>query len=153
MVENPENLIVNKKIKLLDGFTNEEKLEFLSIGAIRDFYLHDKIITETEEDLNIYIVMDGEVSIWRKNVPLFQLKPGDVFNEIKIFLPKPNNLTVIAESKALIMRFARKEILNYFQLKPERLFKIFTLNIISILYKKIDIHEEKLINQYLQFRY
>jgi len=58
MVENPENLITNKKIKLLDGLSVEERMEFLSFGTVREYYLHDKIITENQDDMNIYLIMN-----------------------------------------------------------------------------------------------
>jgi len=146
MKEIPENLFQNQRIKLLDGFSVQDRIEFLSFGKVVEFNLHDKIILEYEDDSYIYLIMNGEVSIWKKDVPVFALKAGDVFNEIKIFLPKPNNITVIAEDKTTVIKFKRNEILNYFHLKPERLFKIFTLNIISILFKKIEGYEESLIN-------
>lgn len=150
MVENPENLIVNKKIKLLDGLSIEERMEFLSFGTVREYYLHDKIIIENQDDMNIYLVMDGEVSVWRKNIPIFELRKGDVFNETKIFSPKPNSVTVVAEKRTTIMKIGRKEVLNYFSLKPERLFKIFVLNIVSILSRKLENYEEKLVSHYYQ---
>ena len=153
MVENPENILQNKKIKLLEGFSDEERREFLTCGAIREFYLHDKIISENEDDAHIYLILDGDVSVWRKDVRIFKLKSGDVFNEIKIFNPKPNNITVLAESNCMIFRFTRNDVLNYFKLKPERLFKIFMLNIVTILLKKIEGYEDRLIDYNLQFRY
>jgi len=150
MAEYIENLVETTKIKLLDGFSDEEKSEFLSLGTVREYHLHDTIITEDQDDKNIYLVTDGEVSIWRKNVPIFKLKKGDVFNETKIFFPKPNTFTVTAEKLTIIMKFRRREILTFFSLKPERLFKILTLNIISILARKLEAYEEKLISHYYQ---
>jgi len=150
MEESTDAIVDDKKIKLLDGFPDEEKMEFLSFGTVREYHLHDTIITEGQDDKNIYLVMDGEVSIWRRNVPIFKLKKGDVFNEAKIFFPKPNTFTVTAEKRTTIMKFRRREILTFFSLKPERLFKIFTLNVISILARKLEEHEEKLIGHYYQ---
>ena len=138
----------NIKLNLLDGFSLEEKMEFMSLGVLREYYLHDVIISEKRDDPSIYLILDGEVSLWKRNVPIFHLKPGDVFNEVKIFLPKHHFITAMAESKSSILRFNRNEILNFFHLKPERLFKIFMLNFVMTLLRRIDGYEDKLIDYY-----
>ena len=151
MIDSPEKLIENKNIKLLDGFSIEERLELLSFGTVEEFYLNDQIISELQDDMNIYIVLDGEVSLWRKNIPILRLKQGDIFNEKKIFSPNaPNKLTIVAERRTKVMKIGRKEFLNFFSLKPERLFKVFVLNIIAILSHKSEEYEEKLVGVYFQ---
>jgi len=150
MADNIDNLVENTKIKLLDGFSDEERSEFLSLGTVREYNLQETIISEEQDDMNIYLVTDGEVFVWRKNVPMLKYKKGDIFNETKVFFPKPNAFTVTAEKRTTIMKFSRREILTFFSLKPERLFKIFTLNIISILARKLEAYEEKLISHYYQ---
>ena len=150
MVDKNKNLGADRRIKLLDGFSVEERMEFLAAGKIREFFLHDIITSENQEDMKLYLILDGEVSIWRKNVPIKNLKSGDVFNEIKIFFPRSNGITVRAEKHSSLLRFERSEIFDYFNIKPERLFKIFTLNTFSILIKKLDYYEEKLIHHYFE---
>jgi len=147
MFGNSEYLIKNKKIKLLDRFSADDRIEFLSFGTVKEFNLQETIITEKHDDVNIYLILEGEVSVWRKNLPIFRLKSGEVFNESKIFYPRTTNtVTVVSEKQTLMFIIGRKEVLNYFSLKPERLFKIFTLNIVSILSKKLEGFEEKIVD-------
>jgi len=147
MFGNSEYLIKNKKIKLLDRFSADDRIEFLSFGTLKEFNLQETIITEKHDDVNIYLILEGEVSVWRKNLPIFRLKSGEVFNESKIFYPRTTNtVTVVSEKQTLMFIIGRKEVLNYFSLKPERLFKIFTLNIVSILSKKLEGFEEKIVD-------
>ena len=139
----------NLKLKLLDGFSLEEKMEFMSLGVLREYYLHDVIITEKKDDPNIYLILNGEVSLWKSNVPILHLKSGDLFNEMKIFMPTHHLITAVAERKTSILRFNRNDILNFFHLKPERLMKIFMLNLVISMLNRIEEYEDKLISYYL----
>lgn len=150
MIDIIEYLITNKIIRLLHGFSNEECREFLSLGIIKEYNQNDVIVSENQEDINIYLIVEGEASLWRKNVPILEFQKGDVFNETKIYSPRSNSYTIIAEQQTVVLKFSRNDILLYFSFKPERLFKIFTLNVISILLKNIEDNEDQIISFYYQ---
>jgi len=150
MSEDLKNLLLDGRIRLLDKFTETEKEELFSIGSINEFQMHDRIIFENEEDHKIHIVLDGEISVWRKNVHVIRLKKGDSFNENVVFFPAPNKISVMAESQTNIFGVERDKLLDYFHRKPERLFKIFTLNILAVMSKKIEDYEEVLVNHYFK---
>lgn len=150
MLDTLEYLVTNGMIRLLHGFSNDECREFLSLGIIKEYGHNDVIVAENEEDINIYLIVEGEASLWRKNVPILEFQKGEVLNEVKIYSPRSNNFSVIAEQQTVIMKFSRNDILLYFSFKPERLFKIFTLNVISILLKNIENYEDQLISFYYQ---
>ncbi len=153
MDEISESFLGTHKIKLLEGFTDEEVNEFLSFGIPMEFQVHDTIITENQFDTFIYIVVDGRVSIWRKNIPLLDAKKGESFNTTTILLQRPTTISVIAEATTRIIKIKRSEVLKFFSMKPERLFKRFTLNMITILLKKVEVYEERMMDYYLELHH
>jgi len=150
MSEISEDFFGNQKIRLLEGFSDEEVKEFLSFGIPMEFHLHDTIIIEGQDDRCVYLILDGEVSIWKKNIQIFTSKKGDVFNFTTIFFPKANLVKVMAEAHTKIIKIKRREVLKFFSLKPERLFKIFMINAVSILLKRVDGYQDLLVNEYIQ---
>ena len=99
-----------------------------------------------ERDLNLYLVLSGIVSAWRGGVKVTQLGAGDILNETKVFLPGPNELTAKAETPdTVVLCLPRTELLTYFRDRPERLLKVFVLNIVAILAKKLGDREESIV--------
>jgi CRP-like cAMP-binding protein len=145
----PEQLIGNTRMKLLAGFSEKDRNDFLHIGRVYQYHLHDTIIREQDEDLNLYLVLEGAVSLWRRNIPVTNLQQGDVFNESKIFLPRSNANTVVADDETVILKCSRQDVLQFFTRKPERLLKIFVLNIVAILSNKLTSCEDILIQRQL----
>lgn len=150
MLSTIDYLITHKKIRLLNGFSDKECQELLSLGHIKAYETNEIILTENQDDMNIYLLIEGEASVWKKKVPIYEFKRGAMFNETKIYSPRSNSFTVMADEKAVVLEFSRDDILNYFSFKPERLFKIFTLNVISILLNTIENREEQIIGFYYQ---
>ncbi|MFC1565172.1 cyclic nucleotide-binding domain-containing protein [candidate division KSB1 bacterium] len=150
MAEELKDYLIETRIRLLDKFTDKEKKELFTNGSIGEFQMHDRIVSENDNDLCIYIILEGEVSIWRKNVPVTRLKKGDTFNETKLFLPAPNKISVMAESQTTILKLERECLMDFFHRKPERLFKIFTLNILATMFKKLEDYEEILVSHYFK---
>ena len=102
-----EHILGSVKIQMLAGFSEKDRKDFLTAGSIREYYKNDRIIVEHQKDLHVYLVMDGWASVWRKEIRLSELRAGDMFNETKIFLPKTNTATVIAEEPTSVLKFSR----------------------------------------------
>jgi len=150
--ESLDYIINSPRIKLLHGFSVSDRSDFFTFGYIQDYYLHDMIISENQDDMNVYILIEGEVSIWKSNVPVLRLKEGNTFNEARIFFPKPVPLVVRSEGQTKIFKISRDKLLDYFVTRPERLFKIFTLNVLTVLQHKIEYYEQQLVQSYQQFK-
>lgn len=145
IAESYNPLVALKRNRLLQGFSKVELNEFYNLGDEIDYSLHDLIISENDDDFNIYIIITGEVSIWKKNVPVLKLCDADAFNETKVFFPRPEETSVRAEKHSKIFRINREKVLQFFVTKPERLFKIFTLNVLTVLQNKIGNYEKQLV--------
>jgi len=122
---------------LLRNFHYEDIMEFLNLGVEERFMKEDVIINETEYVNSAYLIAEGKVSIWKDNIQLASLSEGSFLGETFLFSKNNRMAKVISEKECTLLRFKRQEVLNYFRRKPEKLFNIFTRNIIEIQQKKI----------------
>lgn len=141
----PEAHLGSTPVKLLAGFAREDRRDFLETGRVLEYGLDERIAEEGERDLHLYVVLSGSVSTWRRGVKVATLSAGEVLNETKIFLPRPNQVTAVAAEDAVVLRLPRSEVLAYFRDRPERLLKVFVLNIVAILAQKLETSESQLI--------
>lgn len=122
---------------LLHNFHYEDILAFLQMGK-EEFYTNgDMIIREGKTMGSAYLIAVGKVSIWKENIQLAELSAGSFVGETFLF----NRLNTVenmqAESKTIVIRYERYDVLNFFRKRPGKLFNIFTKNIIEIQQKKI----------------
>lgn len=133
-------------LKLLAGFARQDRREFLAAGRPLEIAIQEQFMDEGERDLNLYVILTGSVSAWRGGVKVATLGPGEVLNETKIFLPRPNPLAAMAEAEdTAVLRLPRAELLAFFRDRPERLLKVFVLNIVAILAQKLEDREDSII--------
>jgi len=133
---------------LLSGFSENEISEVFELGYLQEYYLHDLIINEKQEHCTVYFVLDGIVSLWKMNAPVITLKKGEVFNESIMFFPGTDSMVARAEEETKIYKIDRDTFLDYFVSKPERLFKVFTLNTLASLQRKMVFYENRIAQLY-----
>ncbi|WP_445666107.1 cyclic nucleotide-binding domain-containing protein [Fodinibius sp. AD559] len=122
---------------LLRNFHYEDIMEFLNLGMEERFVQDDVIINEEEYVNSAYLISKGKVSIWKDNIQLATLTKGDFLGETFLFSKNNRMAKVVSEGDSQLLKFERYEALNFFRKKPEKLFNIFTRNIIEIQQKKI----------------
>lgn len=122
---------------LLRNFHYEDIMEFLNLGKEERFVQDDVIINEAEFVNSAYLISDGEVSIWKDNIQLATLSKGNFLGETFLFSKNNRMAKVVSEGDTRLLKFERYDALNFFRKKPEKLFNIFTRNIIEIQQKKI----------------
>ena len=132
--------------KLLAGFAPRDRRDFLAAGEPVQLTAGESLMEEGERDLSLYLVLSGSVSAWRGGAKVATLGAGEVLNETKMFLPRPNPVAAVCESQeAAILRLRRAELLAYFRDRPERLLKVFVLNIVAILAQKLEDREDAIL--------
>lgn len=131
---------------LLKNFHYEDVLEFLELGIKERFQSDDIILNESEYVNSAYLVADGKVSIWKDNIQLATLSDGNFLGESFLFSKNNRMAKVTAEGDCILLRYERYEALNFFRKKPEKLFNIFTKNIIEIQQRKISNMNVQLLN-------
>jgi len=122
---------------LLRNFHYEDIMEFLNLGQLEQFVQDDIVINESEYVNSAYLIAEGKVSIWKDNIQLATLTKGSFLGETFLFSKNNRMAKVVSEGDTQLLKFERYEALNFFRKKPEKLFNIFTRNIIEIQQKKI----------------
>ncbi len=144
-LQNNESQILKKHIRdllktppqLLHNFHHEDILDFLKSGEEERFVMGDVIINEEEYVNSAYLIAAGNVSIWKENIELAKLGKGSFLGETFLFSKNNRMAKVICENDTILLKYERYVALNYFRRRPEKLFNIFTKNIIEIQQKKI----------------
>lgn len=122
---------------LLRNFHYEDIMEFLNLGVEERFVQDDIIINEAEYVNSAYLISQGSVSIWKDNIQLATLEHGNFLGETFLFSKNNRMAKVVADGDTQLLKFERYDALNFFRKKPEKLFNIFTRNIIEIQQLKI----------------
>lgn len=122
---------------LLRNFHYEDIMEFLNLGRLERFIQDDVIVNEAEYVNSAYLIASGKVSIWKDNVQLATLTEGNFIGETFLFSKNNRMAKVVSEGDTQLLKFERYDALNFFRKKPEKLFNIFTRNIIEIQQQKI----------------
>ncbi|TYP95318.1 Cyclic nucleotide-binding domain-containing protein [Fodinibius salinus] len=123
---------------LLRNFHYEDIMEFLKLGKLEKFVQDDIVVNESEYVNSAFLIADGEVTIWKDNIQLAKLEEGDFLGESFLFSKNNRMAKVVAEGDTKLLKFERYDALNFFRKKPEKLFNIFTRNIIEIQQNKIN---------------
>ncbi len=131
---------------LLRNFHYEDVLEFLQLGVEERYISGDAILNESENVNSAYLVADGKVAIWKDNIQLAILSEGNFLGEAFLFSKNSRMAKVTAEGDCILLRYERYDALNFFRKKPEKLFNIFTKNIIEIQQRKISNMNVQLLN-------
>jgi len=122
---------------LLKNFHYEDTLAFLELGEQIRFVEGDTILREDEYVNSAYLIATGKVSIWKENIQLATLEKKNFLGETFLFSKNNRLAKVTCEEDCILLQYDRYETLNYFRKRPEKLFNIFTKNIIEIQQNKI----------------
>lgn len=131
---------------ILKNFHHEDIMEFLRCGEKQDYVQDDIIVTEGDYVNSAFLIASGKVSVWKENIQLATLNPGTFLGETFLFSQNSRMARVVSVKESTLLRFERPAILNFFRRKPEKLFNIFTRNIIEIQQYKISKMNNQLFN-------
>ena len=136
---------LKKPPQLLKNFHYEDLMEFLKVGEVEKYNADDVIIKEGELINSAYLVATGKVSIWKNNIQLTTLKKGSFLGEAFLFSKNYRMAKVVSEGASRLLHFQRYDTLDFFRKKPEKMFNIFTRNIIDIQQSKIKKSNDQII--------
>ncbi len=122
---------------LLKSFHYEDVLAFLQMGEEQRFVSHDLVFDQSDYITSAFLVADGKVTVWNDNIELANLGAGSFLGETFLFSKHTRMAKVTAHNDCILLKFERYDVLNYFRRRPEKLFNIFTKNIIEIQQDKI----------------
>lgn len=125
-------MATTEKDILFTGFSEAEKREFLLMGKTKEFVLHDMILEEGGVGGTMAIIEEGRVSIWLQGALLAELGTGDTLGTMVVLTGVRRTASVRAETEVKVLEFHRDDIMNYFKMKPPRLFQQFFINLARI---------------------
>ncbi|MEX0929334.1 MAG: cyclic nucleotide-binding domain-containing protein [Balneolales bacterium] len=141
-----ENLhsLLEKTPLLFRRFEPDELRHFLMLGHKETYQTDDILVQESEQSKNTaFLIIEGQVSIWSEEIHLADLSAGDFIGETFLFGNGSRTATGKATRHTIVLRFERDEVLHFFRTMPERLFKVFIMNIIEIQQGKIAVMNTK----------
>lgn len=116
---------------------------------IRNFYPGEIIFCEGEPGNSLYVIMEGEVKIFRnsgnREITMNILNPGQIFGEMALLDKKPRSATAIANTntKLAIVNKVNFEVTT--ELNPKLMTKV-----ITVLSERVWILYRKVINRYIK---
>lgn len=131
---------------LLKNFHYEDVFSFLDLGEVAHFQEGARVVNENDRVSSAFLVAEGKAGIWKDGIQLAILDQGSFIGETFLFSKQSRMAGVIAEQDCILLSFERFDVLNYFRSKPEKLFNIFTKNIIEIQQNKITGMNVQLLN-------
>lgn len=99
------------KFKLFAGFKEEELTTLLSLSDVQSFAAGERIVTEDEPGLCMYVILTGRVRVHSRagdqDVGLAELHTGDFFGELSLVDDGPRSASVDAIETTEVLRVTR----------------------------------------------
>ncbi|MDX1444443.1 MAG: cyclic nucleotide-binding domain-containing protein, partial [Gammaproteobacteria bacterium] len=77
-----ERFRLTRDLRFFSLFEDEELRDVLRAGEWKQYASGQNIITEGEEDDSFFVIISGDVSVWKNDTELGVLTEGDVFGEM-----------------------------------------------------------------------
>lgn len=116
---------------ILHGFSVDDKIDFMTLGRVKKYSVGDKIPLGNEEAGSILILENGEISMWMNNTIVDYLQKWDTCGEESFILAGSTFTSLRAETDVKVRHFDRKQLLDFFAFKGEKLLKRFMINLIN----------------------
>lgn len=98
------------QIEFFRNFSTEEVDDVIKAGSWVKAEPGELIITEGAEDVFLYILLKGQVSVVKSQNVLAVLQAGDSFGEIGALAESPRTAHVIAKEQVFCLRFDPSQI-------------------------------------------
>jgi CRP-like cAMP-binding protein len=119
-------------------FSPEDLRGFFMTGQLESYQAGDVIMVEGSSEIqSAWLIADGSLSIWKEDVEIAHLTAGDFTGEEFLFTKGARIASVKADSDVMLIRFDKDSVIDFFRTRPERLFKIFIMNLLEIQQRRI----------------
>lgn len=123
---------------LLRNFPPGDFRDFLILGTLEEYNTNDVILNEMQEPPDSgWLVTDGEISIYKEDTYIGKFRYNDFIGETFIFKKAAPPGTLVATAPSALLRFNRQEVLQYFEQRSDRLFKLFIMNLVDLQSRKL----------------
>jgi len=140
------------QIAILRIFNDSELKELLELGQQVRFESHANIVIEGEMSWGLYILLEGQVTVLKKNkmsgnvYEITQLKNGSYFGEMSLIDDQPRSATVRALLDTELFFISKDKFLNF--LSDQRKIKFYASVIQDLVSKLRALDEDYVVSQY-----
>ncbi len=99
-----------KKFPIIKEFPDDLIKKILKYFKRQIYEKNDVIIFEGEANQDLYLILDGKVSVFKNKKKISEVEKGDIFGEISLFLDEPRSATCIAEEKTVVLKIKGEKI-------------------------------------------
>ena len=138
--QNTEDASPHVALPEFELFRNFDKItlkQILSTGHFYNIDDNEKLFNDSRSSSDAFVVLEGTLFTYTKSDLRLTFQNGDCINPGFLHCPKMSSPDIIAEGVAKVLCYKRSEILNFFREQPEKLFKLFTMNVIQCQQKMI----------------
>lgn len=134
-----------KQIPFCADLSQKEFVEIEKIVKQKSYKENELIFDESEMDLGLYIILNGNIEIYshskEKDKLLACLKDGDFFGELTMITEKPSSAAAIAKTNSNVLAFYRSDLLDLLKRKPSTGIKIL-LNLATMMGERLRVTNE-----------
>ncbi len=125
-------------------FSPEDLRGFFMTGQLEVYQAGDVIMTEGSDQIqSAWLIADGDLSVWKEDIEITHLGTGDFVGEEFLFTRGSRTATVKANREVSMIRFDKSTVIDFFRTRPERVFKIFIMNLLEIQQRRIQAMNSK----------
>lgn len=125
-------------------FAPEDLRGFFMTGVLEVYEPGEEIVTEGSHDIHsAWLIADGAVSVWKEDIEIAQLSQGDFLGEEFLFTRGARIATIRADRETVMVRFEKDAVIDFFRTRPERVFKVFIMNLLEIQQRRIQAMNSK----------
>lgn len=117
---------------LFRGFSEQDYRAFLALGEPVTFGTDEVVLAAGRSEWDMYVVREGEVSIWLGNVHLANLGIGQTIGTSAVLVPQIQRSAVRGNTRGVLLRISREAVMGFFESRPERLFQQFSVNLFKV---------------------
>ena len=134
----PIEVLTEHNPTVFRNFSRQDLLDVLAIGKAVDVAPFKEVHIFNKYKLpEAYIVLDGLVELRRKGFTIEQYTNGDFIGEGFLHSQQQPNYELRTAIPSTLIVLRRDEMLRFFRERPEKLFKIFTMNVIEAQHRHI----------------
>ena len=102
------------------------------MGENVPFEIDEVVFPAGRSEWDMYIVKEGELSLWFGNVRLTDLGPGQTLGNSAILIPQVQRSAARGNRKGSLLKLPREAVIEFLESRPERTFQQFCVNFFKV---------------------
>lgn len=110
MLDDGKYRVYAERVKIFKGLEPEEVKDILQQGKILHYHEGQTIFHEGMLGSNLFIVLNGEIGIYRKNKLIARCAVGEAFGEMSVLNQRPRSATAAALTPVSLFTLDERQI-------------------------------------------